>query len=77
MCVPLCTQQRAFPLPLLRCGADVALLPPPHRTATRSLRFPDSADMSKVDAKLDNGVLCIWCVRLASPDWCSIPNCGC
>ena len=37
------------------------------RTATRSLRFPDSADMSKVDAKLDNGVLCIWCALQIGP----------
>jgi hypothetical protein len=37
------------------------------RTATRSLRFPDSADMSKVDAKLDNGVLCVWCAPQIGP----------
>jgi hypothetical protein len=46
-----------------RCVALTCAPPPlsPDRTATRSLRFPDSADMSKVDAKLDNGVLCVWC----------------
>jgi hypothetical protein len=37
-----------------------------HRSAgSRALRFPDSADMNKVDAKLDNGVLIITCAPCA------------
>ena len=37
----------------------------PRSVHTRSLRFPESCDMTKVDAKFNNGSLCVRCVGRA------------
>jgi len=47
---------RTARLGLLLTSADAG---PARSIHTRSLRFPDSCDMSKVDAKFSNGSLCV------------------